>query len=288
MRIGFILLVSVFFSGLLICAPVTYEVAKDQINARVDSTVLSESMGLLSEGQEVKVLDEKFDWYKVILPETFSGYISKNFVKETGNNQLVVTGDSVNLRFRPDLTSPVIGKVNQGDILDFIESSGDWIKVAGYPHITGWVHKTALSQNNFSPELTVLLDQIFPQLSQQDIKNKVSLHKQLIDQGGVIIPLLEAKLADPDINGVYSLIDILSQIAIKQTESGDWGLARHFLEKAKKSTPQAASAYLDVLQNVLKPEGKKTAYLYLNQKGMLSAENIKVALDQFKTRLDSI
>ena len=200
-----------------------------------------------------------------------------------------VTGVKVNLRSRAALDSAVIGKASKGDIFSFIESSGDWFKVETYPHAAAWVHKNNLRQINLSSDLSNLTDEIWPKLSLPDIKNKLTLHKYLIDKGKEIAPLLEAKIPESNASSVYSLIDILSQIALNQTESGDWELASRFLETAKKSAPRQASVYLDILQNILlEPQEKKEAYFYLYQNNRLSAENIKTAMEWFSNKLSSI
>ncbi len=288
MRVLFLSLTTALFCSFLAAAPALYEVANDKANVRIDSTISSESLGSLHKGEIVEVLDEKFDWYKVILPSTFSGYIFKDFVKLIDERRLEVNATNVNLRSQPTPNSSIIGKVNKGEVLNLVEYSGDWFKVKSYPYAVGWVHKVSLREVNFSSEPSSLVEEIWPKLSLPDIQSKLLLHKYLIGRGEQLVPLLEAKIPASDSNSVYSLIEILSQIALNQSKSGDWELARSFWEAAKKSAPRQASIYLDILQNILMPHEKKEAYFYLQQNGKLSAENIKTALEQFSVKLNNI
>jgi len=130
---------------------VPYVVIKNDINARIDSTVSSDSIGVLTKGEEVEVLAENFNWYKIKLPKRFSCYIAKDFVKKTDNDTIKVTASNVNLRKKPSLEAAILGKVSKGAVLKLIKENSEWVKVRGYPYVYGWVHKQFLKKAKETP-----------------------------------------------------------------------------------------------------------------------------------------
>jgi N-acetylmuramoyl-L-alanine amidase len=122
------------------------KIAKDKINIRVDSTSLSPSIGYLNKGEKVRIIEERFDWCKIILPKRFTCYVASEFIREIGGNIGEVTASNLNLRAEPSLFSHTLGKVSKGTILFIKEKNKGWFKVRGYPYTSGWVHKSFLQK----------------------------------------------------------------------------------------------------------------------------------------------
>lgn len=249
----------------------SYTVLKDSINVRVDSTVLSDSLGYLSQGDEVTVLGEKYDWYRIILPQRFTCYIAAEFAEKIESRLLKVTGSGVNLRSSPTLESPIIGVAPKDTTFRVLEYGKEWIKISGYPYAQGWVHKKFLKEGETEKEnLSLLVEEAVAELANPDIAKKQILHEKLIKKGEEIIPLLESYLSGADTNTVYSIIAVLTAF-VKDNPT----LVSYFLMKTKDAQPKIAALYFDVIQEAVAPANGKVAYFYLAEKGELSAEDIE-------------
>ncbi|MCM8756449.1 MAG: SH3 domain-containing protein [Candidatus Omnitrophica bacterium] len=118
------------------------KINKDEINVRTDSTLNASILGYLKKGEYVLIIDEKYEWYKVILPPRFYAYVYHRYIKKVSDNQLMVIANNLNLRSQPSLKSPIIGKVNRGELLNIIDEGDEWIKVKAFPNLVGWVYKS--------------------------------------------------------------------------------------------------------------------------------------------------
>jgi len=134
-------------------------VTKDRINVRVDATAMAPSLGFLKRGERVTVADERFEWYKIVLPKRFSAYAAAEFLKEIDGNKVEVIASNLNLRNSPTMSSYVIGQVENGTVFFLRSKKGDWFEVRGYPHIYGWVNKNFLEK---SEKLLKLEGTLFP------------------------------------------------------------------------------------------------------------------------------
>jgi SH3-like domain-containing protein len=122
--------------------PHNYKTIKDDVNVRVDSTPMAQVIGTLKRGEEVEVLEERYEWYRIKLPRRFTCYVSAQFLEELGDGRAKVGATILNLRTAPTQQSDVIGKVQKGDLVSVIEKRAGWCKVTGYPYVRGWAHKT--------------------------------------------------------------------------------------------------------------------------------------------------
>ena len=256
------------------------EITKDGINARVDSTVGSFSLGYLNKGEKVEVIDKKYNWCKIILPERFISYVSVQYVKETSQNKGKVTASTVNLRKAPSLQAPVIGRLKKADTLYIVSKTDGWYKVKGYPYAQGWVHgnfvKTGqedLGAGERKPQqMSVKLSETMPLLADPDMKKKIPLHQQIVQMGVDVVPQLEPYLKNADENTLYSMIGIFTQLG-----AGYHQLIPQFLSKVDAASPVISGVYLDVVQDILKPENSRQPYFYLARKKQLTAEAIAKA-----------
>ncbi len=144
--ISFILTGFLFFSASLCHALDEAVVTKDRINVRVDATAMAPSMGVLRRGEKVTITDERFEWYKIILPKRFSAYAAAEFLKEIDNNKVEVIASNLNLRNVPSMSSYTIGQAEKGTVFFFRGKKNNWFEIRGYPHIAGWVNKNFLEK----------------------------------------------------------------------------------------------------------------------------------------------
>ncbi|MEI8350577.1 MAG: SH3 domain-containing protein [Candidatus Omnitrophota bacterium] len=124
----------------------TAKITRDKIYVRVDSTALSTALGYLDKDEEVRVVEERYEWCRIILPPRFLCYIASRFVQTIDAQTVEVTSSSVNLRNEPTLLSSVVGRVSQGARLSVVAKNDEWFKVAGYPYSYAWVNKGFLQK----------------------------------------------------------------------------------------------------------------------------------------------
>ncbi len=160
-RIAFLcLLFSLSFTGVVFAAGFTAfsgQINADDINLRVDATVSSKVVCILSKGQAVEVVSEVYDWYKIHLPKTAPSYIKKNLVECINNTpdgcfSAKVAGDRVNIRLGPSESSWIIGKVDNSTVVNIIQDEGSWYKIEPVYQSYGWVNKKFISKEMVVPE----------------------------------------------------------------------------------------------------------------------------------------
>lgn len=249
-----------------------YQVVEDAVNIRQDSTIQSAVIGNLSQGQICEVVEKKFDWYKIVLPQDFTCYARGEFFKRTEANKGVVEASVLNLRDKPALESKIIGKAKNGEVFTIVGETDGWFQVQGYPRIYGWVNEKFLQEiKTADGEKDV--DDLLVKLSHAVMAEKKEIHEALINKGCSIIPKLEAYIPSADIHSRYSIIYILGQLGRVNSE-----LALDFLMKIDTvSDAGIAGIYLDVVQDIVKPQGEMIPYFYLAVEGRLTSSHIKEA-----------
>ena len=148
-----------FFTGNVCYSLDEAIVTKDRINVRVDATAMAPSLGFLKRGEKVAIADERFEWYKIILPKRFSAFAAAEFLKAIEGNKVEVIVSNLNLRNDPSMSSYIIGQAEKGTVFFLRSKKGDWLEVRGYPHIYGWVNKNFLEKNE---KLLKLEGTLFP------------------------------------------------------------------------------------------------------------------------------
>lgn len=138
----------VLFSCGLSCAQEEYPECEgitnaDEINVRSDSTISSESVCRVDKNSRVSIVGESYEWYKVRLPRGAPAYIKKDLVAIDPQRQDVgsITKDNVNIRLRPDISAPIVGRVRFKDQVRIVDQVQDWYRVEPTRNSFGWVHK---------------------------------------------------------------------------------------------------------------------------------------------------
>ena len=112
------------------------------VNFRQEATTQSESMGKLSDGTRVAILDEIDGWYKVAYNGEV-GYMSADYVEsqpimniECGGAK--VTTSVLNMRSGPGTENSIVTKLYEGSVAKIIGINNAWFKVQ-YGGKTGYI-----------------------------------------------------------------------------------------------------------------------------------------------------
>jgi len=113
-------------------------VQAEKLRVRSKPSTKFEVVGQLKKGDEVKVVEEKEGWLKIVAPEAVSGWMSNKFI-----NNGVVTGDRINVRAGPSVAFNIFGKLNKGDEVKVLEVKDKiWAKIQGNSKLHVWVSST--------------------------------------------------------------------------------------------------------------------------------------------------
>ena len=99
---------------------------------------------------------------------------------QAANNELVVTGEVLNLREGPGLSYPILAKFKEGDTLSVIEKAGDWIHVK-VGNEEGWV-ASWLTASKPEQEVAATPKLIISQVDQLNIRAQPSLSATVLAQ----------------------------------------------------------------------------------------------------------
>lgn len=117
------------------------EVNSNNINVRSDSTISSEVICNINNGQYVEVISELYKWYKIRLPKTAPSFIKKDLVVLLDDKTAKTLKDNVNIRLGPSESSAILGKVSKNEVVNVLEVKGDWYRIEPINDSFGWIHK---------------------------------------------------------------------------------------------------------------------------------------------------
>ena len=193
----------IIIAGITVLAATIGKVNSSYVRLREKASTESEILDVLMEGDQVEILAEEGDWYKISV-NGHTGYISKAFVTKNGETPAPATDPNANqtpentptpetapavpatqtatittriykvaenttVYILPILSSDAIGTVNAGEGLDLINSTGLW----GYVktnNITGWVRIDKLSSEEVTKTVEVPVEQKQEETKQEEIK----------------------------------------------------------------------------------------------------------------------
>ena len=133
----------------------------DKINIRAGCSVNYEVLARLEKGQEVTILETKYGWHNIKLPEGVFVWISSRYVS-TGRKKLdedfisrrayagIVTGNAVRVRALPNLRCAVLSQVDEGYKVAIFGKKGDWFRIVPPPECSGWVKVELIEVNKAS------------------------------------------------------------------------------------------------------------------------------------------
>ena len=178
-------------AGITVFAATIGKVNSSYVRLREKASTESEILDVLMEGEQVEILAEEGDWYKISVNGR-TGYVSKAFVTKNGetpapaadpntnqntaNNatpetpaapatttatittKIYKVAESTSVYILPILSSDVIGTINAGEGLDLINSTGLWGYVKS-GNIKGWVRIDKLSSEEVTQTVEVPVEQ---------------------------------------------------------------------------------------------------------------------------------
>ena len=178
-------------AGITVLAATIGKVNSSYVRLREKASTESEILDVLMEGEQVEILAEEGDWYKISVNGR-TGYVSKAFVTKNGetpapavdpnanqntaNNatpetpaapatttatittKIYKVAESTSVYILPILSSDVIGTINAGEGLDLINSTGLWGYVKS-GNIKGWVRIDKLSSEEVTQTVEVPVEQ---------------------------------------------------------------------------------------------------------------------------------
>ncbi|KPK96579.1 MAG: hypothetical protein AMJ95_13435 [Omnitrophica WOR_2 bacterium SM23_72] len=130
--------------------PFTGLVNEEDINIRFDSTVGASIICVAAKGLKLEVVGENYDWYKIRLPKQAPAYVSKELVEcvDSGaaGKSCKILKDRVNIRLEPNLSSHILGRADQNEIVTIVSETQDWYKIIPIANSYGWIHKKFVSK----------------------------------------------------------------------------------------------------------------------------------------------
>jgi uncharacterized protein YgiM (DUF1202 family) len=131
-----------------LCFSETTAKAIRDIPVRIDSTILSQEIGRIKEGTYLQIIDENYDWYRIVLPEYIPGYVHSDYI-DTSKDTLtgISKVNNLNIRNRPTLDSDVIGELNKGQKVTIQDRQSEWLKIQANPYSRGWIHNRYVELN---------------------------------------------------------------------------------------------------------------------------------------------
>lgn len=234
--------------------PFQGEITADNTRIRVDSTASAETISLADKGKRVEVISESYDWYKIRLPKNAPAYIKKIFIVPLKDNAGEVEKTNVNVRLRPEGKSPIIGKVNKGELLTILGTEGGWYKIEPPEASFGWVHVKFVKSAPLEPEPA---PEIIPE-------------EETIEAGAATDTIKEAEKANVDVRlqteEKSPAIDKINKTKLLTTSSAEKSWYKIDLEPtpeiildeeetAEKSAAQITEA-LSSVEGIVTPYGK--------------------------------
>lgn len=110
------------------------------INVRVDSTINSEILCTVNQGDTVEVVRQFYEWYKIKLPQLAPSFIHKSMLSAIDNKTARVIKDNVNIRLGPNNTSVILGKAENAELIEIVEDKGDWYRIKPVNNSFAWIH----------------------------------------------------------------------------------------------------------------------------------------------------
>lgn len=153
--LALVIFIFVLSLGLVIAqenTPFLGEINANNINLRSDATTTSQVICTLNKGEEVKVVLEFYEWYKVHLPDRISLYLKGSLADcikyqegiEDNKNVCLsakVLVNRVNLRVSPSESAPIVGIADKNEIINVKGEAGGWYKIEPIQNSFGWINK---------------------------------------------------------------------------------------------------------------------------------------------------
>ena len=115
-------------------------------NVRAGDNINFETLCKLRKGDPVKIIDERYSWFKIILPKMAHIYIKNDFVNADLNEGTgEVNAARVNLRAGPDTRYSILGQVSKPQELVIVSEIDGWYEIEPPEGVAGWVHASQVT-----------------------------------------------------------------------------------------------------------------------------------------------
>lgn len=121
--------------------PFVGETIGDNVHVRAGQSENFESLGMLPDNQEILVIEKKYSWYKIQLPQNFNLYLSEDFVLVHDSGLGEVLGDRINVRARPSLSATVVTQVSKEDTVTVDQVEDGWCHIRPVDDAYGWINE---------------------------------------------------------------------------------------------------------------------------------------------------
>ena len=123
----------------------------DRVNFRETESTNSRVIWMLNEDTKVMVIDQKSDWYKVIIDNEI-GYVHSLYIQLDGESAArgFINADDVKMRQGPSTGNSIITTYNREQPLIVYMRQGDWYKVKTFDNNVGWIFSKFVTLNNQS------------------------------------------------------------------------------------------------------------------------------------------
>ena len=162
----------------------------DKINIRSDSTVSSQIICNLNKGKRVEVVKELYDWYKIKLPKNAPSFIRSDMISAINDKTARVIKDKVNIRLKPNESSPVLGRVDKNEIINILKTRDGWYGIEPVINSFGWINKKFVdklpSKEIFTETKTATVDNI-DEAKTDKILDKIADQENIAVEG-IIMP----------------------------------------------------------------------------------------------------
>jgi len=118
-------------------------VKNDGANVRAGDNINFEALCKLETGDPVKIIDKRYSWFKILLPQKAYLYIKNDYVDlflEKGIG--TVNAVRVNLRAGPGTKYSILGQASRPDKVKVVSKKEDWYKIQPPTGTAGWIHST--------------------------------------------------------------------------------------------------------------------------------------------------
>ena len=117
----------------------------DGVNVRAGDNINYEILGKLKKGDPVKIIDKRYSWFKVALPETAHLYIKNDYVDIIDKKGMgKVNATRVNLRAGPGTKYSILGQASSPQELQIVSEKDDWYEIKPPEETAGWIHASQL------------------------------------------------------------------------------------------------------------------------------------------------
>lgn len=125
------------------------------VNIRESSSPNARILGTIENGSEVvlNVFDRSGRWAEITTSWRLTGWVSTQFlvyspvgsVEYNGSLQVrTLDGSSVNIRNRPSLNSTILGTAENGTMVQYHETVGEWLEISAPNGIRGYMDRQYL------------------------------------------------------------------------------------------------------------------------------------------------